>query len=107
MSRDRALKVWVDAVTAARLTLRAEEAGTSVSEYVGGLISRDVSGAGRADAVSGELLELHYLSAILLRVLLSRQVGEGEADKLLERARSKAHEQAQAALSELEKGRNS
>jgi hypothetical protein len=101
MARDRSLKIWVDGITAARLTVRAEAAGTSVSEYVGNLIVRDSAEGGRADALAGELLEMHFFSAIVLRALLARSVGEADADKLIERARTKAHEQAQAALAEL------
>lgn len=101
MPRDKSIKVWVDGITAARLAVQAEAAGTSVSEYVGDLIARDGAESGRADALAGELLEMNYLTAILLRTLLGRAVGDADADKLLARARVKAHEQAQNTLDEI------
>jgi hypothetical protein len=102
MARDKQLKVWLDNLQAARLSVRAEEAGMSVSQYIGRLIALDGDQAGVAAApsVTGEILELNLLNAILLRTLLVRELGEGEADKLITRARVKAHEQAQAMLAE-------
>jgi hypothetical protein len=101
MGRDKQLKVWVNGITAARISLRAEEAGTTLSEYIGELVVKDANEGGRADALAGELLEMQYLNAILLRTLLGRAAGEAEADKMLERARKKAHEQAQNTLGEI------
>lgn len=103
MARDKQLKVWVDPLVAARLQVRAEEAGMSVSQYLGRLIELDgaqVDGSAVRSAPIDDILELHLLNAILLRALLARTVGEPEADKLVERARAKAHEQAQALLAE-------
>ena len=105
MARDKALRVWVDGITAARVSLRAEEAGTTLSEYIGELLIKDATEGGRADALAGELLEMQYLNAILLRTLLGKGVGEAEADKLLNKARAKAHEQAQNTLSEIRSAR--
>jgi hypothetical protein len=53
VARDKQLKVWVDSIVAARLTVRAEESGTSLSQYVGNLIAREGELAGRADALDG------------------------------------------------------
>jgi hypothetical protein len=105
MARDKQLKVWVDNLEAARLSVRAEEAGMSVSQYIGRLIALDGEQPDRpapsgAVGVTGEILELNLLNAILLRTLLVRELGEAEADKLIARARVKAHGQAQAALAE-------
>jgi len=100
MARKKSLKIWVDALAAARLSVRAEEVGTTVSEYVADLVSRDLGERGRADALAGDGLEMHFLTAILLRSLLGKAVGETEADKLVERARKKAHEQARAVLAD-------
>lgn len=105
MARDKALKIWVDGITHARVGLKAEEAGTTLSEYVRDLIVKDANEGGRADALAGELLEMQYLNAMLLRTLLGKQLGEADADKLLNRARAKAHEQAQNTLSEIRSAR--
>jgi len=101
VARDKALKIWVDSITHARVGLSAEEAGTTLSEYVRELIVRDAAEGGRADALAGEVLEMQYLNAMLLRSLLGKALGDAEASKLMERARTKAHEQAQATLTEI------
>jgi hypothetical protein len=99
MPRDRQIKVWVDAIAAARLALRAGEAGTTVSEYVGGLISRD-GVSGPAGAPASQQIELQLLTAILLKALLARVVGEEDARKLVELAKESAAEQAKALLAQ-------
>jgi hypothetical protein len=101
LPRDKQLKVWVNALTAARTTVRAEEAGRSLSEYIGELIVKDDTDGGRADALASEILEMQYLTAILLRQLLGKTMGETEASKLVEKAKVKAHEQAQSATADL------
>jgi hypothetical protein len=100
LARDKAMKIWVDGITHARVGLKAEEAGTTLSEYVRDLIVKDTHEGGRADALAGELLETQYFTAILLRALLAKSVGEAEATKLVDRARAKAHEQVQAAIAD-------
>lgn len=102
MARDKQIKVWVDAITAARLTLRAEEAGTTVSEYMGDLIARDAARSGVADALAPELLEMQTVGAILIRGLLEQAIGQEEAARFMERAQAKAVEQTQAALLDLQ-----
>jgi hypothetical protein len=101
LARDKAMKIWVDGLTHARVGVRAEEAGTTLSEYVRDLLVKDANDGGRADALAGEVLEMQYLTAMLLRALLGKTLGETEAGKLVERAKVKAHEQAQAALVDL------
>jgi len=105
MTRDKQLKVWVDSLEAARLSVRAEAAGTTVSQYIGALIARDGEEArrrSRLDALAGELLELTYLNAILVRELLARGMGGAAVDSLVTRAQEKAHKAVQARLADLE-----
>jgi hypothetical protein len=105
VGRLKQIKIGVDTLTEARLSVRAEEAGASVSEYVRRLIVRDLSGVtdeGAAPAVSpaaasdpavSQLLELSLVTGMLVRAQLARAVGEDEARKLQVRAQEKAAEQ--------------
>jgi hypothetical protein len=100
MARDRSIIVTLDAFSAARLTLRAEEAGTTVSAYVGDLIVRDRA-QGWDDALAAEQLEIQLFTAILVRTLLAGARGEQEVRRLTERAKERASEQARAVLADL------
>lgn len=106
MSRLKQIKIGIDNLTEARLGARAEEAGTTVSEYVRRLILRDVSGgsdqgaataappaAAASDPAIPQLLELSLVTGMLVRAQLARVVGEDEARKLQARAQEKAAEQ--------------
>ena len=102
----------VDVLTEARLTVRAQQAGASVSEYVRGLVLRDLSRAeGReesaatvpalapvAELITPQILELSLVTGILVRAQLARAVGEDEARKLETRAQERAAEQLKALL---------
>lgn len=68
---------------------------------MGELIAKDAADGGRADALAGEILEMQLLNAMLLRQLLGKSFGETEAGKIVEKAKVKAREQAQAALADL------
>jgi hypothetical protein len=100
MLRDHTFKVSVDAFTAARLTLRAEEAGTTVSAYIADLIAQDAE-KGLADAVAAEQLEIQLFTVILVRTVLAGARGEPEARRLTELAKERATEQARAVLADL------
>ena len=102
MSRLKQIKIGIDNLTEARLGARAEEAGTTVSEYVRRLILRDVSGgsgqgaapaAAASDPAIPQLMELSLVTGMLVRAQLARVVGEDEARKLQVRAQEKAAEQ--------------
>lgn len=105
MSRLKQIKIGVDALVEAKLSVRAEGIGASVSEYVRGLIIRDLALPPAADiddpamplapsaTFAPQLLELALVTAILVRAQLARMVGEDEARKLEARAREKAAEQ--------------
>ena len=98
----------VDSVTKARLAARARQAGTSLSEYVRGLIEHDLSrtpGRGNdataalsstchriSDTLRAQLLEVSVLTGILVRAQLSQAVGEDEARRIEARAHRKAAE---------------
>jgi hypothetical protein len=98
--REQSVRIGLDAITAARLTLRAEEAGTSVGEYVRSLIAKDGS-RGLADALAAEQLEVQLFTAILVRAVLAAAVGREEIEGLTERAKEKATEQARVLLAGL------
>ena len=98
MARLKQIKIGVDTLTEAKLTVRAEQAGASLSEYVRDLILRDLARSGSADAVAPRLLELALVTGILVRVLVSRAVGEDEARALEARVQEKASEQLEALL---------
>jgi hypothetical protein len=110
VGRLKQIKVGLDALTEARLTVRAERSSASVSEYVRGLIVRDLSAAGGlggteqdpATAAPGslgvQLLELGLVTGILVRAQLGRAMGEEEARRVEARARQKAAEQLDAIL---------
>jgi hypothetical protein len=98
--RDSKIQVAVDAITAARVALRAQEAGLSVSGYVADLIARD-GDQGLADALAVEQLEMQLLTAILVRALLAAARGEEASRKVTERAREKAVAQARDVLADL------
>jgi len=100
MLRDHTLKVSLDAFQAARLTLRAEEAGTTVSAYLADLIAEDDE-KGLADTLAAEQLEIQIFTAILVRTLLAGARGEPEVRRLTERAKERAIEQARAVLADL------
>lgn len=106
MGRLKQIKIGVDTLTEARLSVRAEEAGASVSEYVRRLIVRELSGAtdegaapaappaaAGSDPAVSQLLELSLVTGMLVRAQLARAVGEDEARKLQVRAQEKAAEQ--------------
>src|SRR5213594_1358664 len=96
MGRLNQIKIGVDALTEARLTVRAEQAGATLSEYVRGLIVRDLSRTADrltgsdgeslakplAEAPTAQLLELALVTGILVRAQLARTVGEDEARSL-------------------------
>ena len=114
MGRLNQIKIGVDALTEARLTVRAQQAGATLSEYVRGLIVRDLSRADDAvtasadaslakplaDALTGQLLELALVTGILVRAQLARMVGEDEARSIESRAQEKAAEHIRALLGE-------
>jgi hypothetical protein len=100
MVRDHLINVAVDAFSFARVTLRAEESGTTVSAYVADLIARDGT-QGLADALAAEQLELQLFTAMLVRTVLAGARGEQEVLMLTERAKAKAIEQARAILADL------
>jgi len=100
MSRDHAIKVSLDAFAVARVTLRAEEAGTTVSAYIANLIAQDEQ-KGLADALAAEQLEIQLFTAILVRTVLAGARGEPEVRRLTERAKERAVEQARAVLADV------
>lgn len=104
-ARLKQIKIGVDPLTEAKLSLRAQQAGSTVSEYVRALIVRDLAGGGEAasraeptEPLSGQLLELALVTGILVRVQLARTVGEDEANKIVSRAQEKAAEQVRSLL---------
>jgi hypothetical protein len=121
MGRLNQIKIGVEALTEARLTVRAQQAGATLSHYVRGLIVRDLSRTDDlatasadglldrplADAVTTQLLELALVTGILVRAQLARTVGEDEARSLESRAQEKAHEHIKALLGEPEADRDS
>ena len=114
MGRLNQIKIGVDALTEARLTVRAQQDGATLSEYVRGLIVRDFSrtdeggtapadaflGKPLADALTAQLLELAIVTGILVRAQLARMVGEDEARSLESRAQEKACQHVKAFLGE-------
>jgi hypothetical protein len=98
VGRLKQIKVTIDPLTEARLMVRAEEAGSSLSEYVRDLIHRSLSQARSVDAVAPRLLELGLVTGILVRAQLGRAVGEDEARIIESRAREKASEQLESLL---------
>jgi len=121
MGRLNQIKIGVDALTEARLTVRAQQAGATLSEYVRGLIVRDLSctddrvapsadeslAQPPADALTAQLLELALVTGILVRAQLAQMVGEDEARNLESRAQVKAAEHVKALLGEPEAERSS
>jgi hypothetical protein len=121
MGRLNQIKIGVNALTEARLTVRAQQAGATLSEYVRGLIVRDLSCTDDrltasadgsldkplADALTAQLLELALVTGILVRAQLARMVGENETRSLESRAEEKAHEHIKALLGEPEADRQS
>ena len=119
MGRPTHLKIRVDSLTFAGLAFRARRTGTSLSEYVRGLIAHDLphTADGNADApppavnstrhgisdtVADQLLELSLLTIVLVRAQLARAVGEEEARSIETRAKQKAAELAKILLSDAE-----
>jgi hypothetical protein len=118
MGRPTHLKIRVDSLTFAGLAFRAWRTGTSLSEYVRGLIANDLprTADGNADAppavnstrhgisdtVADQLLELSLLTIVLVRAQLARVVGEEEARSIETRAKQKAAELVKMLLSDAE-----
>jgi hypothetical protein len=100
MVRDRLIKVALDRIGAARVTLQAEAAGTTVSAYVADLIARG-GDQGLANGLAVEQLEMQVLTALLVRTVLAAVKGEEEARSLTERAKMKALEQTRVLLADL------
>ncbi|SRR6266446_791636 len=113
MGRLNQIKIGVDALTEARLTVRAQQAGATLSEYVRGLIVRDLSRTDDesvspdaslakppAHARTAQLLEVALVTGMLVRAQLSRMVGEDEARSLESRAQEKAAEHMKTLLGE-------
>ena len=96
-ARDRLIEVALDAITATRLSLRAKEAGVSMSSYVADLVARD-GDQGLADALAMEHLEMQFLTAILVRALLAGVRGEETAASLTAKAKERAVEQARSLI---------
>jgi hypothetical protein len=100
MARLKQIKIGVDPLTEAKLTVRAEQAGCNVSEYVRDLILKDVSRSGSTDFLLPQLVELGLVTGILVRAQLGHVIGEDEARTLEARARERATEQLEALLAE-------
>lgn len=114
MGRLNQIKIGVDALTEARLTVRAQHAGATLSEYVRGLILRDLSRADDhvtdsadgslakppADALTAQLLEVALVTGILVRAQLARAIGEDQARDIESRAQEKAAGHMKALLGE-------
>jgi plasmid stability protein len=100
------LKVGVDALTDAKLGVRAGQAGISVSEYVRQVIARDLAGEGEplpavarqaslpnVRSMSDELLprihELVTLNTVLTRAVLTAGFGEQTAQRIQDLAEDK------------------
>ena len=112
--RFRRIKIGLDGLTQARLALRAGQSGTTTSAYLRRLIARDISGppddvvgsfapsaradASAADPLIQQILEITFVTGILLRALLSRAVGEHEAQQLEARALEKAADKMRSVL---------
>ena|SRR5438552_9810222 len=121
MGRLNQIKIGVDALTEARLTVRAQQAGATLSEYVRGLIVRDLSctddrltasaegslAKPLAGALTAELLEVALVTGILVRAQLAGMVGEDEACSLESRAQEKAAEHIKTLLGKTEAERES
>jgi hypothetical protein len=120
MGRLNQIKIGVDALTEARLTVRAQRAGATLSEYVRGLILRDLSRADDrvtdsadgslakppADALTAQLLEVALVTGILVRAQLARTIGEGPARDIESRAQEKAAVHMNALLGEADVARD-
>jgi hypothetical protein len=100
MVRDHLFSVALDALGAARVTLQAEAAGTTVSAYIADLIARG-GDPGLANDLAVEQLQMQVLTAILVRTVLAAVKGEEEARSLTERAKMKALEQTKVLLADL------
>ena len=98
MGRLKQIKVTIDPLNEARLLVRAEEAGSSLSEYIRDLILQRLSQGPSVNAVAPQLLELGLVTGILVRAQLGRTVGEDEARVIEARAREKAAEQLESLL---------
>lgn len=98
MGRLKQIKIGVDTLTEARLTVRAERAGTSVSEYVRDLILKELRNVRSTDAIASELLEIALITGILMRAQLGRAMGEEEARLVETQAQEKASEHVRALL---------
>lgn len=96
MGRLKQIKVSIDPLTEARLLVRAEEAGSSLSEYVRDLILQHLSQGRSVNAMAPQLLELSLVTGILVRAQLGRAIGEDEARVIEARAREKAAEQLES-----------
>ena len=102
MTHAKQLKVGVDAVTEAKVSLRAQERGVTVSEYVRSLILRDLDGGEaprepeRTDTwahLALPVLEVALVTGILVRAHLGWNVGEEDAQAISKRAHDRADEQ--------------
>lgn len=100
MVRDHSISVALDRIGAARVTLQAEAAGTTVSAYVADLIARG-GDQGLANDLAVEQLEMQVLTAFLVRTVLAAIKGEEEARSLTEWAKMKALEQTKILLADL------
>jgi hypothetical protein len=100
MVRDHSISVALDRIGAARVTLQAEAAGTTVSAYVADLIARG-GDQGLANGLAIEQLEMQVLTAFLVRTVLAAIKGEEEARSLTEWAKMKALEQTKILLADL------
>ncbi len=98
MGRLKQLKIGVDALTEAKLAVRAGHRGVSVSEFVRDLILRELSNDHRVETLTPQLLEVALVTGIMVRAQVGRSLGEDEARKIQARAQEKAAEQLAALL---------
>jgi hypothetical protein len=84
--RQSLLQTRVDPATAARVRLHAERSGQSISEWIAGILRREVLRAGAADALAPRSFETTLTVGYMLRALMLDALGADATERAVEQA---------------------
>ena len=98
MPRQTLLQTRVDSATAALVHLQAARAQTSTSGWIAGILRRELSRAGAADALALRGYEMLITVGYMLRALMIHAMGSELAETAIEDASAAAVDEAASEL---------
>jgi len=90
MAKSGILRARVEGLLEKRAKAKAEALGLSLTDYLTGLVERDIHHGGTADALARMGAEVNLVSAMMIRRLLRNGIGDEEARTLEATAKENA-----------------